>query len=65
MVLMVQQLLADWRDAERRLAEADDPAVIAALRIEVDRLRDEYRAAFDAAARAARSSGGSEPSVGA
>ena len=63
---MVQQLLAAWRDAERRLAETNDPAAAEALRAEVERLRNEYRAAVDAASAApARSSNDGETLLGA
>ena len=45
-------ILAEWRDAERRLAAADpDSADAAEARAMTDALRDEYRRAYDAARR--------------
>ena len=45
-------VLAEWRDAERRLGEIQaDSAEAVRLRAEIDLLRDEYRRAHDAAAR--------------
>ena len=41
-------ILAEWRDVERQLAEAaEDSDDASRLRAEADRLRIEYRAAFD------------------
>ena len=46
-------ILAEWRDAERRLASADpDSADAAEARALTEALRDEYRRAYDAARRA-------------
>ena len=50
MLSQVPERLAAWRDAERRLAVATDPAEIAALRGEVEALHDAYRKAVDPAA---------------
>jgi hypothetical protein len=48
----IQTILADWRDAERRAIAADSGSAEAAeANALVDRLRDEYRRAHDAAAR--------------
>lgn len=48
----VHAVLAEWRDAERRLGEAQaDSAEAVRLRAEIDLLRDEYRRAHEAAAR--------------
>ena len=45
-------ILAEWRDAERRLATADpDSADAAEARALTEALRDEYRRAYDAARR--------------
>jgi hypothetical protein len=42
------EVLRDWRDAERRLAEAlPDTAGEALAKADIDRLRDEYRQAFE------------------
>jgi hypothetical protein len=43
----VQETLAAWREAERRLEAADNSAEIAALELEVERLRQEYLRAVD------------------
>jgi hypothetical protein len=47
------EILAEWRAAERE-AQAAEPDSVASLeaRTRADRLRDEYREAFDAAKRA-------------
>lgn len=46
-------ILAEWRDAERRLASAEpDSADAAEARALTEALRDEYRRAYDAARRA-------------
>jgi DNA-binding HxlR family transcriptional regulator len=46
-------ILAEWRDAERRLAAADpDSADAAEARALTEALRDEYRRAYEAARRA-------------
>src|SRR5262245_64148878 len=43
----LEAILADWRQVERQLAEASpDSDAAARLRVEADRLRIEYRAAF-------------------
>jgi hypothetical protein len=48
----VHIVLAEWRDAERRLGETDTGSGDAArLRAEIELLRSEYRRAHDAAAR--------------
>jgi len=48
----IQTILADWRDAERRAIAAESGSAEAAeANALVDRLRDEYRRAHDAAAR--------------
>jgi hypothetical protein len=48
----IQAILADWREAERRAIAADSGSAEAAeANALVDRLRDEYRRAHDAAAR--------------
>ena len=48
----VHAVLAEWRDAERRLGEVEASSAEAVrLRAEIDLLRDEYRRAHDAAAR--------------
>lgn len=48
----VHAVLADWRDTERRLAEAEPGSHQAAkLRAEIEVLREEYRRAHDAAVR--------------
>ena len=48
----IHQILADWRDAERRArAAAPDSAEAEAANADIDRLREEYRAAHDSARR--------------
>ena len=48
----IQAVLSDWRDAERRAAAAEpDSAEAAEANALVDRLRDEYRRAHEAATR--------------
>jgi len=48
----IKLILADWRDAERRLAEAaPGSAAAASVEAEIERLRGEYRTAFDEARR--------------
>jgi hypothetical protein len=48
----IQAILADWREAERRAIAAESGSAEAAeANALVDRLRDEYRRAHDAAAR--------------
>ena len=44
----IPEILAEWRDAERALAAADAGSVEwEARRIDVERLRDEYRRAYE------------------
>ena len=45
----VQELLAEWRDAERRLEQADDPLHAAELETRVQQLREAYQQAIAAA----------------
>jgi hypothetical protein len=46
------EILAEWREAERRLADADpDSAEAAEARALADALRDEYQRAYDEASR--------------
>ena len=45
----VQELLAEWRDAERRLEQADDPQHAAELETRVQHLREAYQQAIAAA----------------
>ena len=48
----IHQILADWRDAERRARDADQGSADArAAAADVERLREEYRAAHDSARR--------------
>ena len=48
----IHQILADWRDAERRARDAAPGSPEAeALNAEIDRYREEYRAAHDTARR--------------
>jgi hypothetical protein len=44
----VQGALAAWREAERRLDAAANPKETAALKIEIERLRQEYLRAVEA-----------------
>ena len=48
----IHQILADWRDAERRARDAADGSSEAATaQADIDRFREEYRAAHDSARR--------------
>jgi hypothetical protein len=48
----IHEILADWRLAERRLSEAEPESLAAGeAQADVDRFREEYRAAHDAARR--------------
>jgi hypothetical protein len=48
----IHQILADWRDAERRARDAEPGSVEAeAANADVERYREEYRAAHDSARR--------------
>jgi hypothetical protein len=40
----VQEVLAAWREAERQLEAAHDPAVIIELRRRIEQFRGDYRA---------------------
>jgi hypothetical protein len=46
----VSDLLEAWRIAERRLESVSDQTDIDQLRVEVERVREAYRVAFDRAA---------------